>query len=231
MLLIGVTGGIASGKSLVTRVFRDLGAHVIDADRIVHDLLAAGQAVCREVIEHFGQDVALPDGSVDRRKLGAIVFRDPGQRAWLNACVHPRVFEVTDARVRHICEHDPSAIVVFDAALLIETGYHRTMDTVIVVFAGEEQQCRRLQERDGLTPQEALARIRSQIPLSEKRLLADHVIDNTGTREDTVRQARERIIAGADVAIDRPSSGIRKSILVGRTSRPGMSGTGRGEPT
>jgi len=191
MLLIGLTGGIASGKSLVARIFRDLGAHVIDADRIVHHLLSAGEAVCREVAEHFGRDIELQDGSIDRRKLGEIVFRDPEKRAWLNACIHPRVFAIFSSQVRHICEHDPCAIVVLDAALLIETGYHRKMDTVIVVIAEEEQQSQRLQARDRLTRDQALERIRSQMPLTEKKRRADHVIDNTGTREQTERQARE----------------------------------------
>jgi dephospho-CoA kinase len=191
MLLIGLTGGIASGKSLVTRAFRDLGAHIIDADRIVHGLLSAGQAVCREVAEHFGRDVQLDDGSIDRRKLGEIVFRDAEERAWLNACVHPRVFEIFSSQVRRICQHDPSALVVFDAALLIETGYHRKMDAVIVVYAAEEQQSLRLQARDRLTPEQAVARIRTQLPLEEKKRHADHVIDNTGTRERTEQQVRE----------------------------------------
>jgi dephospho-CoA kinase len=191
MLLIGLTGGIASGKSLVARIFRDLGAHIIDADRIVHSLLSAGEAVCREIAGHFGRDILLPDGSVDRRKLGAIVFRDPLERSWLNTCIHPRVFEAYHSQVRHILDQDPRAIVVFDAALLIETGYHRKMDAVIVVAAGEEQQCRRLQDRDRFTRDEALARIRSQMALTEKKALADHVIDNAGTREETERQARE----------------------------------------
>lgn len=191
MLLVGLTGGIASGKSLVTRVFRDLGAHIIDADRIVHDLLSAGESVCREVAEHFGRVIELPDGSIDRRKLGNIVFQDPDARAWLNACIHPRVFDVFNSQVRHICEQDPSAIVVLDAALLIETGHHRKMDILIVVYAEEHQQLQRLQERDRFTPEQSLARIRSQMPLAEKKRYADHVIDNTGTREQAEKQARE----------------------------------------
>jgi dephospho-CoA kinase len=191
MLLVGLTGGIASGKSLVTRTFRDLGAHVIDADRIVHGLLSAGQGACREVAGHFGREVQLGDGSIDRKKLGEIVFRDAAERAWLNACLHPRVFEIFSSQVRRICQHDPSAMVIFDAALLIETGYHRRMDTVIVVYAAEEQQSLRLQARDRLTPEQAMERIRSQMPLEEKKRYADHVIDNTGTREQAERQARE----------------------------------------
>ena len=191
MLIVGLTGGIASGKSLVTRVFRDLGAHIIDADKIVHSLLSTGQGVCREVIAHFGKDVGLPDGSVDRRKLGEIVFNHPEERAWLNQCIHPRVFEAYQIQVRHLEERQPGAIVVLDAALLIETGYHRHMDKLIVVYADQKDQVKRLMERDRFTLEQALARISSQMPLAEKRKYADYVIENTGTREETERQARE----------------------------------------
>ncbi len=191
MLLVGLTGGIASGKSLVTRVFRDLGASIIDADRIVHSLLSAGQEVCREVIEHFGSDIRLANGSVDRRKLGEIVFSRPDERLWLNRCVHPRVFEAYQIQVRHLRERQPRAIVVFDAALLIEAGYHRHMDKLIVVYAKQKDQVKRLMERDRFTPEQALARISSQMPLDEKRTYADHVIENTGSRDEVESKARE----------------------------------------
>ena len=191
MLIVGLTGGIASGKSLVTRILRDLGAHVIDADKIVHDLLGAGQEACREVIAHFGPDVRLPDGSVDRRKLGDIVFNHPDERAWLNQCIHPRVYEAYHHQIRHICARQPDCIVVLDAALLIETGHHKHMDKLIVVYASQQDQVKRLMERDRFTLEQALARISSQMPLDEKRTYADHVIENTGTREATELQTRE----------------------------------------
>lgn len=191
MFIVGLTGGIASGKSLVTRVFRDLGAHIIDADKIVHSLLSSGQGVCLEVIAHFGKDVSLPDGSVDRRKLGEIVFNHPEERAWLNQCIHPRVFEAYQIQIRHLEERQPGAIVVLDAALLIETGYHRHMDKLIVVYADQKDQVKRLIDRDCFTLDQALARISSQMPLAEKRKYADYIIENTGTREETERQARE----------------------------------------
>jgi dephospho-CoA kinase len=191
MLLVGLTGGIASGKSLVTRVFRELGAHIIDADKIVHDLLSNGQDAHRAVIEHFGKGIEMHDGSVDRRKLGEIVFNDPEERAWLNQCIHPRVFEAYQRQVKTIGQHDPSAIVVMDAALLIETGYNRKMDRIVVVYAREQDQLRRLMERDRFSKEQAQARIRSQMPLEEKKKHADYVIDNTGSREEAERQARE----------------------------------------
>lgn len=191
MLLVGLTGGIASGKSIVTGVLRNLGAHIIDADKIVHDLLSNGQDTHREVVEHFGAAIVASDGTVDRRKLGEIVFHDPDERAWLNQCIHPRVFEAYQHQLKHIAERNPRAIVVMDAALLIETGYHKRMDRLIVVYAREQDQLQRLMARNGFSEEQALARIRSQMPLEEKRTFAHHVIDNSGTREETERQARE----------------------------------------
>ena len=191
MLIVGLTGGIASGKSLVTRVLRDLGAHIIDADKIVHDLLAPGQDTCREVVGHFGKGIQLPDGSIDRRKLGDIIFNHPEERAWLNQCIHPRVFEAYNHQVRHLSERQPDAIVIMDAALLIETGYHKHMDRLIVVYADQKAQMKRLMERDRFTLEQAMARISSQMPLDEKRKYADFVIENTGTREATEQQTRE----------------------------------------
>jgi dephospho-CoA kinase len=191
MLLVGLTGGIASGKSLVARVFKDLGARLIDADRIVHDLLSPDQQAGQEVLSYFGKQILLPDGRIDRRKLGEIVFNDAEKRAWLNQCLHPRVFDAYQAQVRQALGHSSGALIVLDAALLIETGYHRKMDRIVVVYSKPEQQLERLISRDRFTEEEALARIRSQLPLAEKRSLADYVIDNTGSRENTEQQARE----------------------------------------
>jgi dephospho-CoA kinase len=194
MLLVGLTGGIASGKSLVARVFKDQGAHVIDADRIVHELLEPNQQAWAEVVEYFGRDILLPDGKIDRRKLGGIVFTNAEKRAWLNNCLHPRVFLVHTAQVKHIRERSPEAIVVLDAALLIETGYDRNMDRTVVVYAEQEQQIERLMARDKFSREQAMVRIASQMPLSEKRRHASYVIDNTGSRESTEQQAREVLL-------------------------------------
>jgi dephospho-CoA kinase len=191
MFIVGLTGGIASGKSIVARVFKDLGAHVIDADRIVHELLEPEQQACQEVRDHFGKDILLPNGGIDRRKLGEIVFNNPEKRAWLNNCLHPKVFNAYTVQVQHLHSRQPDSIVVLDAALLIETGYHRNMDRIVVVYADREQQITRLSLRDKFTREQALARITSQMPLAEKRAHADYVINNTGTREDTEVQARE----------------------------------------
>jgi len=191
MFKIGLTGGIASGKSLVAHVLRDLGTHVIDADRIVHELLEPDQGAWKEVLDHFGDCILLSHGVIDRRKLGEIVFNSAEQRQWLNACLHPKVFTVYTSQVKLITDRSPDAMVVLDAALLIETGYHRQMDRLVVVYAKPEQQIERLMVRDCFTRDQALSRIGSQMPLSDKLGYAHYVINNTGTREDTVLQTHE----------------------------------------
>ncbi len=191
MLLVGLTGGIASGKSLVARVFKDRGAHLIDADRIVHELLEPNQDAFREVLDHFGGDILLQDNCINRRKLGEIIFNDAEKRAWLNSCLHPKVFAVYTTMIKNIRSREPRAIVIFDAALIIETGYNKRMDRMVVVYADREQQIERLMTRDRFTREQAIARIDSQMPLAEKRNHADYVIDNSGDRSDSERQAGE----------------------------------------
>ncbi len=191
MLLVGLTGGIASGKSLVGKVFRDLGAHLIDADQIVHSLLAYSEPAWEEVLHHFGQAILLPSKEIDRRKLGEIIFNNDDQRVWLNRCLHPKVFEAFLASVRNLRNRPPDTIIVLDAALLIETEYYKKMDRTVVVYANPDQQLNRLIQRDNLSREQALARIQSQMSLDEKRGYADYVIDNTVSREQTERQARD----------------------------------------
>ncbi len=191
MLIIGLTGGIASGKSLVARVFKDLGAYIIDADRVVHELLEPGQQAWQEVLDYFGNGILLQSKCIDRRKLGEIVFNDATKREWLNHCLHPRVFEVYLAQVKNVRARQPQAIIVLDAALLIETGYYRKMDKLVVVNAGVEQQIERLVSRDKFSREQAISRIQSQMPLSEKLACADYIVNNTETREDAELQARD----------------------------------------
>jgi dephospho-CoA kinase len=136
-------------------------------------------------------DILLPNGAIDRRKLGELVFNDPEKRAWLNSCLHPKVFNAYTVQVNHLQSRQPDTLVILDAALLIETGYHRNMDRIVVVYADREQQIERLSLRDKFTREQALARITSQMPLSEKRVHADYIIDNVGDRKDTEVQARE----------------------------------------
>jgi dephospho-CoA kinase len=192
MINVGLTGGIACGKSTVAAIFRDLGAYVIDADHLARAALAPGSAGARAVARAFGRDVA-PDGVVDRAKLGALVFGDPRRRRRLEAIVHPYVFAGERRVAREIRARDPEAIVVFDAALLIESGSYRRMDAVVVVSADQRTQLARLAARDGLTRAQAMARITSQWPLAKKRRLADYVIDGRRPKAE-IRRLVSRIM-------------------------------------
>ena len=188
MVLVGLTGGIACGKSTVARYFAGRGAHVIDADVLARVALAPGTPGARAVARAFGRDVA-PGGVVDRARLAELVFGHPHRKRRLEAIVHPRVFAAQRRIVREIAARDPDAVIVFDAALLIESGAHRRMDAVIVVTADRASQVARLMTRDGLTRAQALARIKSQWPLRVKRRYADHLIDGRAPQ----RAVRERV--------------------------------------
>ncbi len=189
MITVGLTGGIATGKSTVARILREAGAHVIDADRIAREAVGRGRPAWRDIVEHFGKGVLRPDGEIDRARLGNIIFNDPDQQAALNRIVHPRVFADIEARRARIAETAPHAVVVLDIPLLFEAGSRRNLAEVIVVYAPEPVQLARLMQRDGLSRRDALARIRSQMPIEEKRQRATRVIDNSGDLAATRRQA------------------------------------------
>ena len=194
MLKVGLTGGIATGKSTVSRLFVECGARLIDADVLARDAVAPGTPACREIAAAFGQDMLRADGSVDRARLGAAVFADPAARARLEAIIHPQVFAGEERLCRDITATDPTAVVLFDAALLIETGAHTRKDRVIVVTADEPTQLRRLMDRTKLLEDDARRRIRSQMPMADKVAVADYVIDGT-LPLDTLRAEVRRIYA------------------------------------
>ena len=191
MLKVGLTGGIASGKSTVSGMFRELGAHIIDADVLARDALEPGRPAYNETIKVFGRRIAGSDGRIDRRALGDIVFGDQEKRRALEAIVHPRVFEEEARIFGDISARDPNGIAVFDAALLMEAGAHVRMDKVVLVWCREETQVARMVEKWGLTPGEAEVRVQAQMPLDEKKKYADYAIDNDGdaarTREQVAR--------------------------------------------
>ena len=186
MKVLGLTGGIGSGKSMVLSMFANLGAEVIDADQLAREVVEPGQPALEEIATAFGRDMLMPDGRLDRGKLARIIFADPVARARLNAITHPRIRErmATEMALRG----SRPGLLIVDIPLLYENDRSDTVESVIVVWVDAKTQLRRLTERDGLTPDEARQRIAAQMPLDEKRARADLVVDNSGSRENTRRQ-------------------------------------------
>ena len=189
MLRVGLTGGIASGKSTVASMLRDLEYPVLDADSIARELLEPGQDAYREVVREFGDPVLARSGAVDRPKLGAIVFGDAQKRARLNQILHPRIQEVVAQWFAALDRPGGPDLAFEDAALILEAGAKKNLDRVVVCWCRPEQQIERLQER-GLSVEEAKARIAAQMPMEEKRRLADETIDCSGSIEETQRQVQ-----------------------------------------
>ena len=190
MIRAGLTGGLACGKSFVGHVLEELGCHLIRADQLGHLVLAAGGEAYDRVIEQFGRDILEPSGTIDRKKLAMKVFGHPERLAVLNGIVHPAVFRREEQLMAEIGARDPDAIAVVEAAILIETGSYRRFDCLILVVCTEEQQIQRAMQRDRATREHVEARIRSQMPLAEKRKYADYVIDTSGRKQDTIEQTR-----------------------------------------
>jgi len=189
-LLVGLTGGIATGKTTVTAMFRTLGCPVIDADVLAREVVEPGESALAAIVREFGAGVLGADGRLDRKTLAAVVFADADRRRRLEAITHPRIRERLAGRLGALAQAGFDGVVIFDAAVIVESGTYRQMDCLVVVVADEAIQLARLRARDGLDEQEALRRIRSQMPLAEKAKLADHVIDNSGDRAATEAQVR-----------------------------------------
>jgi dephospho-CoA kinase len=185
--VIGLTGGIASGKSTVARILRELGAPVVDADVLARQVVEPGQPAYEDIVREFGTGVLAADGTLDRKKLGERVFGDPAARARLNAITHPRIGAAGQAEIaRHVAAGAP--VVFYEAALIVENGMHRLLDGLVVVSASPEAQLVRTMQRDGLDDSAARARLAAQLPLADKLAAATHVIDNSGTPDDTRAQ-------------------------------------------
>ncbi len=192
MLRVGLTGGIGSGKSEVSRRFADRGASVIDADLAARDVVQPGTPGLGEIAAVFGSGVLRPDGSLDREQLGQLVFADPGLRAKLNAIVHPLVHERMRQLERHaIAAAGPAAIIVHDVPLLAENGLGRGFDTVLVVDAPDDQRVQRLTATRGMTAAHARDRMAAQASRQQRLAVADIVIDNSGTLNDLGRRVDE----------------------------------------
>lgn len=188
MLKVGLTGSIAVGKSFVCDVARELGCHVLDADKLARAAVAQGSGGLTEIIEHFGKHVLLGDGGLDRKKMAAIVFADEKKRELLNSIVHPRVIEAQDAWLHDLKANDADAIAIVDAALMIESGGYKRFDKIVVVFCDAEIQLSRLMGRDNLSRHDAIERIGAQLPQEEKKKFADYLIDTSDGFEDTRKQ-------------------------------------------
>ena len=190
MLRVGLTGGLASGKSFVGRSLADLGCYLIRADEVGHQVLEPSGEAYDAVVREFGAGILSPDGTIDRRKLAALVFHDPVRLKKLNTLVHPPV----RARPRRLLEEyeadHPHGIAVVEAAILVETGSYRDYARLILAVCGKQQQIERAMARDGLTREEVLDRLSRQMPLEEKIQYADYVIDTSGTKENTLAQTR-----------------------------------------
>ena len=191
MNIIAVTGGIASGKSLVLSTFMNLGAFVIDCDLLSREAVIPCTKAWWKIVAVFGKAICRHNLEIDRKKLGGIVFNDSSKRKILEQIIHPEVRRKCTERIKAIKKMAPNAIVVIDVPLLIETGLQKEFDTVIIVYANADTQIRRLMKRDGITEAEARKMVELQIPLAEKRRFADYIINNDGTREETETQVRK----------------------------------------
>lgn len=186
---VGLTGGIATGKSTVARAFAGLGIPIVDADRVARDVVAPGTDGLRAVVEAFGPEALAEDGTLDRKRVGDLVFSDPAARARLNAILHPRIAMESARRIAALADSG-APYAIYEAALLVENGLAKAFDALVVVTVGEATQLARLRARDASTEEDARARIASQLPLAEKEAVADFVIRNEGTEEATREQVR-----------------------------------------
>lgn len=207
MLRVGLTGGIACGKSTVAKMFAELGANIVDADTIAHELYRPGQEVLQDLVKHFGSEILKPDGELDRAKLAALVF-DGGRVEELNRIVHPAVIRQQDQWMRELGEKDPYAVAIVEAALIFEAGVKDPFDRIIVVTCKPAQKVARFAERTGMSEKAARTdverRNKAQMPDEEKARRADFVIDNSGSPEETRHQV-QRIYSELKVLAKRLS--------------------------
>ena len=186
MRVLGLTGGIGSGKSKVAQMFAQLGAVVVDADQLAREIVEPGQPALQEIEATFGADVLLPDGRLDRPKLAGVIFAHPAERAKLDAITHRRIRARMEEEIK--ARRSGPGVLIVDIPLLYENDRINTVEKVIVVWVDAQTQLRRMSQRDGISAEAARQRIGAQMPLDAKRARADHVIDNSGGLEDTRRQ-------------------------------------------
>ena len=186
-MVIGLTGGIASGKSTVAGMFADLGAVIIDADKIARDVVDPGQEGLHSIVQHFGEEVLDQEGRLDRKKMGGLVFSNEEARKMLNSLLHPLIrSRMEQEKQKALLLHPP--LIILDIPLLYESNWQKRLEKVIVVYVPESLQVQRLMSRNCLTLEEATQRIKAQMPIEEKKQRADFLIDNSGTTEKTKEQ-------------------------------------------
>jgi len=190
-LLVGLTGGMGSGKSLAAKFFAEQGAHIIDADQISRDLVRPGQPALKEIVDVFGEDILDPSGNLDREALAKIIFEDTEKKSILEAILHPKVLARERENYLSISTSNPSAIVIVDAALLIESGNYKNVDKVIVVQSKEEEQVQRILSRGSQSYDQAIARIKNQMSFEDKSKYADYILDNQSKPEDLRQKVHE----------------------------------------
>jgi len=188
MVIVGLTGGIASGKSTVAAMFEKRGAHIIDFDVLARVVVEPDKPAWQDIVDFFGPSILNKDRTIDRARLGGIVFADETKRKTLEGFIHPRISGEYARRIGEINEKDPEAIVLVDVPLLIETGMEGLFEKIIVVYSTPEQQMERLINRDGLAREEAIKRLEAQMPIDEKRKRADYVVNNSGSLEEVERE-------------------------------------------
>jgi len=191
MLKVGLTGGLACGKSFVGQALVGLGCHLIEADQLGHEVLLPDGEAYADVVREFGREILNPDGTIDRKRLAAQVFGEPERLARLNELVHPHVIRREQELMDQFARLDPNGITVLEAAILIETGTYKRFDRLILVECDEELQIERALKRGNGDRSEVLARLERQMPVVEKRKFADYVIDTSGSKEETLTRVRE----------------------------------------
>jgi dephospho-CoA kinase len=191
MLLVALTGGIATGKSVVAQVLEQLGCYTHEADSVAHDLQAPGMPAWKAIVDRFGEKILNPDKSINRRSLGAIIFADKREREFLNELLHPLVMAKKRELVQKVKEEGRHKIFVSVAALTIEAGFRGFFDKIIVVHCNREVQIKRLMARDTIDREIAVKKLKSQMPTEEKLKFADYTIDTSGTLQETLEQTEQ----------------------------------------
>ena len=186
-MLIGITGSFGSGKTTVAKMFAKFGAYTIDADKVYHSLIRPGKICYKKIIRNFGKEILKKSGCIDREKLSGIVFRQKSKLMLLNRLTHPEVIK----EIRKIVKSEKRKVIIIEAPLLIESGFYKGLDRVILVVNKKNQQVKRASEAKGLNRKDVSRRIRMQMPLKKKLAFADFIIDNSGSKKDTLSRARK----------------------------------------